>query len=89
MDYIAHQASLSIGFPRQEYWNEFPFPSPGNFPNPGIEPKALPVSPVLQAHFTTGPLGKLIIIEYILLTIYIYLDKFLSQSNEYEMNETN
>ena len=67
MDYIAHQASLSIGFPRQEHWNELPFPSPGNFPNPGIELKAPAVSPVFQAHFTTGPLGKHIIIEYIII----------------------
>ena len=28
---------LSIGFPRQESWNELPFPSPGDIPDPGIE----------------------------------------------------
>ena len=38
-------APLSMGFPRQEYWSGLPFPSPGNFPNPGIEPR----SPALQA----------------------------------------
>ena len=32
---IAHQASLSMGFPRQEYWTGLPFPSPGDLPNPG------------------------------------------------------
>ena len=32
---VAHQASLSLGFPRQEYWNGFPFPSPGDLLNPG------------------------------------------------------
>ena len=42
---IVHQAPLSIGFPRQEYWRGLPFPSPGDLPDPGIEP----VSPVLQA----------------------------------------
>ena len=31
-------APLSIGFPRQEYWSELPFPSPGDLPDPGIEP---------------------------------------------------
>ena len=41
---IAHQAPLSVGFPRKEYWNRLTFPSPGNLPNTGIEP----VSPVLQ-----------------------------------------
>ena len=41
---IAHQASVSMGFPRQEYWSGLPFPSSGHFPNPGIEP----MSPELQ-----------------------------------------
>ena len=40
---VAHQAPLSMGFPRQEYWSGWPFPSPGD--SPGIEP----VSPALQA----------------------------------------
>ena len=35
---VAHQASLSMGFPRQEYWNELPFPPPGNLLGPGIKP---------------------------------------------------
>ena len=34
----ALQASLSMGFPRLEYWSGLPFPSPGDLPNPGIEP---------------------------------------------------
>ena len=34
----AHQAPPSVGFSRQEYWNGVPLPSPGNLPNPGIEP---------------------------------------------------
>ena len=38
---VAHQALLSMGFPRQEYWSRFPFPSPGDLPNPGIEPTSL------------------------------------------------
>ena len=36
--YVTHQAPLSTGFPRQEYWNGLPFPSPGDLPDPGIEP---------------------------------------------------
>ena len=36
---VAHQAPLSMGFPRQEYWSELPFPSPGDLPNIGVEPK--------------------------------------------------
>ena len=41
----AHQAPLSLGFPRQEYWSGLPLPSPGDLPDPGI----LIVSPALQA----------------------------------------
>ena len=42
---VARQAPLSMGFSRQEYWNRLPFPSPGDLPDPGIEP----ASPALQA----------------------------------------
>ena len=34
---VDYQASLSMGFSRQEYWSGLPFPSPGHFPDPGIE----------------------------------------------------
>ena len=44
---VARQALLSIGFPRQEYWNEFPFPFPEDLPNSRIEPTS-PVSSALQ-----------------------------------------
>jgi len=43
---IAHQAFLSMGFSRQEFWSGFPFPSPGDPPDPGIKPR----SPALQAY---------------------------------------
>ena len=45
-------AGESMGFSRQEYWNEFPFPSPGDLPNPGIEPVSL-TSPALAGEFFT------------------------------------
>ena len=45
---VAHQASLSMGFSRKEYWGWLPFPPIGDLPYPGIEP-AFPVSPALQA----------------------------------------
>ena len=35
---VAHQAPLSMGFFRQEYWSRLPFPSPGDLPDAGIEP---------------------------------------------------
>ena len=52
---VAHQASLSIGFPRQKCWSEVPFPSPGDFPHPGMEQR----SPVpLVDSLPTEPPGK-------------------------------
>ena len=45
---LAHQAPLSMGFSRQEYWSGLPFPTLGNLPNPGIKPTS-PISPALQA----------------------------------------
>ena len=42
---VACQAPLFMGFSRQEYWSELPFPSPGDLPDPGIKPG----SPALQA----------------------------------------
>ena len=58
---VAHQAPLSMGFSRQEYWSGLPFPSPGDLPDPGVEPmlpalagRFLPLSrqgsPVVTAH---------------------------------------
>ena len=53
---VAHQASLSVGFFRQEYWSGFP--PPGDIPNPGVEPNSC-VSPALTDRiFITEPLSK-------------------------------
>ena len=48
---IAHQAPLSMGFSRHEYWNGLPFPSPGDLPNTGIKPgtPAQPLFPKLES----------------------------------------
>ena len=63
---VAHQAPLSMEFPKQEYWSGFPFSAPGNLPDPGIEPRPPAVA---GGFFTTEPpekpyinlqLGKLI-----------------------------
>ena len=52
---VAHQASLSTGFPRQEYWSGLSFPPPGDLSNPAIEP----MSPSLADRFLTAePPGK-------------------------------
>ena len=42
---VAHQASLSMGFPRHEYWSGFPFPFPGDLPDPGIKPGSPAAAP--------------------------------------------
>ena len=60
---VAHQAPPSMGFSRQEYWIGLPFPSPGDLPDPGIEPR----SPTLQADaLTSAPPGKPLYAEYII-----------------------
>ena len=52
---VAYQAPPSMGFSRQGYWSGLPFPSPGDLPDPGIEPG----SPALQADaLTSQPPGK-------------------------------
>ena len=52
---VVHQAPLSMGFPRQEYWSGLPFPSSGDLPDPRIEP----ISPALAGgFFNTEPPGK-------------------------------
>ena len=52
---VAHQAPPSMGFSRQEYWSGLPSPSPGDLPNPGIEP----TSPALEADaLTSEPPGN-------------------------------
>ena len=52
---VSRQAPLSLGFPRQEYWSELPFPSPGDLSDPGIES----MFPALaDGFFTTEPAGK-------------------------------
>ena len=53
---VAHQAPLSMGFSKQEYWSRLPFPPPGDLPHPGIKP----VSPALAGGvFIPEPPGKL------------------------------
>ena len=51
---VGHQTPASMGFPRQQYWSGLPFPSPGDLPDPGIEPR----SPALQADALVGFIPK-------------------------------
>ena len=63
---VAHQAPLGMEWSRQGYWSGLPFPSPGDLPNPGIEPR----SPALQADSLPSELpGK----PNVILSLSIYL----------------
>ena len=82
---IAHQIPLSMGFSRQEYWSGLSFPSPGDLPNPGIEPQSsalqthsLPCEPPGRQNYLTiqvnwchfGPKWDFIIMFYFFWDIY-------------------
>ena len=56
---VAHQASLFMGFPKQEYWSGLPFPSPGDLPDPGTKPMSLRSPALTGRFFTPEPPGKL------------------------------
>ena len=49
---VPHQAPLSMGFSRQEYWSGLPCPPPEDLPDPGMEP-ASPLSPALASGYST------------------------------------
>ena len=55
---VAYQAPLSMGFSRQEYWSGLPFPSPGDLPDPGIEPgfPALEADALTSEPITADPI---------------------------------
>ena len=67
---VAHQAPLSMRFPREEYWSGLPFPSPGDLPDPGIEPMppALKVDSLTLSHLGS-PLKCILISKLIMLYI--------------------
>ena len=86
----ARQAPLSMGFCRQEYWSGLSFPSPGDLPDPGIEP----ASPALEGRlFTTEPPEKppnnfklyintiFAIFNYDVIVYYILNCIFISRTN--------
>ena len=68
---VAHQAPLSVGFSRQEFWNGLPSPPPGDHPTPGIEPTSL-IFPILAGSFfatratwEAPPLGLVSLLDYL------------------------
>ena len=70
---VAHQAPLSMRFSRQGYWSGFPFPSPGNLPNPGIES----ASPALQAD--SLPNSTICVNPKVQVKFHILLSLFISE----------
>ena len=54
---VACQSPLSMGFSPQEYWRGLPFPSPEDFPDPGIKPMSLALPALAGNFFTTEPPG--------------------------------
>ena len=77
---VAHQAPLSMGFSRQEYWSRLPFPIPGDLPDPGIEP----ASPTLQADsLLSEPQGKPLVV----MQMFSYTRPFLSYAGHFSSRE--
>ena len=61
---VAYQVLPSMGFSRQEYWSGLQFPSPGDLPNPGIEPWSLTSPPLAGRFFTTTATGKEALVQH-------------------------
>ena len=73
---VACQALLSRGFSRQEYWNGLPFATPGDLPNPGIEPVSLSF-PSLTGRFFTSSATWEALLSSIWLYLCLLIDKYL------------
>ena len=86
------QASLSMGFPREEYWRGLSFSSPGDLPNPGIKPTSSVSTCIGRQFFTTEPPGKppyicvhiniCVYINILHIYVYIYISPIGSFSGE-------
>ena len=81
---VAYQAPPSMGFSRQECWSRLPFPSPGDLPDPGIEPG----SPTLQADaLQSEPPGKPNYIHKIVLNNYETFNIHVDLSSQLSDND--
>ena len=63
MDCIAHQAPLSMGFSKQEYWSGLSCPPPGHLPHPGIEPTSLMSPALADGYLPLVPTGKPLVVS--------------------------
>ena len=71
----ARQAPPSTGFPRHMYWSRLPFPSPGDLPDPEIEPE----SPTLAGGFFTTEAAEYYLKENVVqfITFYVYVHMYI------------
>ena len=75
---IDHQVPLSMGFPRQEYWNGLPFPAPGDLPNPGIKPSLLSLLHWQEDSLPSEPSGNhLVEHSRFQILLFVYRKKYV------------
>ena len=74
---IAHQTPLSMGFSRQEYWSELPFPPPRHLPDRGIEPASLMFLALAGRFFTTNTHQSPLICNSFSVCLYLWCERFL------------
>ena len=75
---VAHQAPLFMGFPRQGYWSQLPFPSPGSLSDPGIKSMSL-TSPALAGRFFTTSATCLVLSEACFPELYSGLYSYIGE----------
>ena len=80
---VVHEAPLSMGFPRQEYWSGLPFLTPGDLLDPGIKPASLVFPALVGGFFTTEPPGKPSEIYniYVISCIFFFLKSIILSTN--------
>ena len=85
---VSHQAPLSMGFSRQQYWSGLPFPPPGDLPDPGIKPSSQ-ASPTLAGRFfTTSTTWEAFILRYAsIISQYDWKEK-IKQIQHSKINKT-
>ena len=78
---VAHQAPLSMGFSRQEYWSGLPFPSPGDLPHLGIKPRSLALAGGFFTAEQPGKSSDLITLFYIEQAASTHFSWYLTEIN--------
>ena len=74
---VAYKPPLSVGFPKKEYWSEFPFPPLGDLSNPGIEPMP-PTALALQVEsLPTVPYGSPCLIKLSMIRLYFDIELYM------------